>query len=85
MITLIFSVVEAIDIGLILGYILSACEILIVVCTLISYFVDPASKFGKFLSKFMKGLFKSKTYLSNIEDQDDDNSKDANNNNEEGE
>ena len=78
MITLIFSVVEAIDVGMILGYILSACEILIVICTLISYFVNPNSKFGKFLSKFMKGLFKSKNYLSDYNNQEDDVNQDNN-------
>lgn len=71
MITLIISTLEQVNFGMILGYILSGLEILIVVLTLISFFVPSESKFGKILSYVLKGLYKSKGYIKEHEESED--------------
>ena len=57
MITLILSYVNQFpDFMTIIGYVLVALECLIVLTKFLQIIVDPASKFGKFLSKLLKGL-----------------------------
>ena len=63
MLTIILATLFRADMSLILGYILSGCEVLIVALTLISFFVPSDSKFGRFLSRILKGLYKSKQYI----------------------
>lgn len=71
MITLILSSANGIDFGVILGYILSGLEVLIVALTLISFFVPSDCKFGKALSFILKGLYKSKDYVNSVGKEDD--------------
>lgn len=71
MITLIISTLENVNFGMILGYILSGLEILIVCLTLISFFVPSDTKFGKILSFVLKGLYKSKGYIKDVEEGKD--------------
>ena len=68
MITLLWSLVADIDFGVVLGYILMALEILIVIITLLKFFVPANSKFGKILSSILKGLHQSKDYIEDIDD-----------------
>lgn len=63
MITLILSSLNNVDFGVVLGYILSGLECLIVIITLLSFFVPSDSKFGQILSFILKGLYKSKNYV----------------------
>lgn len=76
MLTLILSAIQDNRFGEILGYILSALEVAIVILTLLSFFVDPKSKFGKFLSKFLKGLYKAKKYVEDEETKSKEEKKD---------
>lgn len=69
MVTLLFGLANSDNIQQVLGIILTGCEILIVGLTLISFFVKPESKVGKFLSNILKGLYKSKQYLDDISDK----------------
>ena len=71
MVTLIFSSIQQSEWGIILGYILSGCEILIVLLTLISYFVPSDTKFGRIISHILKGLYKSKQTLTDIKDKEE--------------
>lgn len=71
MITLIISTLQNVDFGVVLGYILSGLEILIVCLTLISFFVPADSKVGKTLSYIMKGLYNSKDYIKEYKKEHD--------------
>ena len=63
MITLLLAIIESDIAGKIVGIVLSVGEALIVVLTLLSYFVEPESKFGKVLNKLLRGLFRAKNHL----------------------
>ena len=68
MLTLLLALAGEVHFGVIIGYILSGCEILIVVLTLLSFFVPRESKVGRILSFFLRGLYKSKDYLQRQEE-----------------
>lgn len=56
MITLLLGTVNASEWQQILGLILTGLEVLIVLASFLQMFIDPESKFGKFLKKFLKGI-----------------------------
>lgn len=56
MFTLLIGFVNAAEWQEILGLILTGLEILLVLVAFLQILVDPKSKFGKFLKKFLKGI-----------------------------
>lgn len=81
MITLCTSLLLGSELVEILGIILSILEAIIVILTLVSYFVPPDSKVGKKISTILVGLYKTKDFVNKIdqeinknkEDKDDEN------------
>ena len=72
MITLILSESAQNEIGVILGYIISALEIVIVLLTTLSFFIPADSKVGKVLSKVLKGLYIAKSVASSVAEKEKD-------------
>lgn len=66
MFTLATSVILGSELVEIIGIILSILEAIIVILTLVSYFVPPESDFGKKLSRILVGLYKTKTFVDNV-------------------
>ena len=75
MVTLLASIAVGNDITSIIGIVLAVIEGLLCILGLISKFVRPDSKFGKFLSKFMKGLYEIEDALDESEDDENSDSK----------
>jgi hypothetical protein len=71
MVTLILGILDASQFQQVLGIVLTVLEVLIVVFTLVSFFVPPETKFGKFLSHFLKGLYKGQSYIQDITKQEE--------------
>lgn len=79
MVTLLLSVSNVINISEILGYILTACEILLVIILILQKFVPADTKFGVFLSRIFKGIkllkkdIQDDGKINNSEKEDNDN------------
>lgn len=56
MITLLLGTISAAEWQEILGLILTGLEVLLVLVAFLQILIDPESKFGKFLKKFLKGI-----------------------------
>jgi hypothetical protein len=76
MLTLLLGAITGIELITVVGYVLAACEGLIVLVHLVSFFVEPESKFGKFLAKVLKGLRASKEYATKVIEKLDDETED---------
>ena len=70
MITLLLSQMTSAEWQEILGLILTGLEVLLVFIAFLQFFVDPESKFGKFLKNFLKGITFVKGKVSEAKDKD---------------
>jgi len=70
MMTLLTSFLTNLEWQEISGFILTGLEALLVLVALLQYFVDPKSKFGKFLKKLLKGITFVKGEVEKRSDKD---------------
>jgi len=73
MITFICSIITNDNIQEIVGIILMCLEVLLVALKILQYLVEPESKFGKFLSRLLKGITFVKDEVKTIEKEISDN------------
>lgn len=73
MITFICSIITNDTIQEIIGIVLMCLEALLVVFKFLQYLVEPESKFGKFLSRLLKGITFVKGEVKTIEKEISDN------------
>ena len=73
MVTLFLSYVNQFpNLMVVIGYVLMVLESLIVTIKFLQYIVDPASKFGRFLTKFLKGVVFLKDEVKDVIDDSEE-------------